>query len=306
VEDVYDEFGYGAHSPLAVKGFLAWAASHWTRAPRYLLLVGDSSWDPRNYMDEGANDFVPTKMIDTVYMETASDDWLADFNGDEFADMAVGRLPVRTVAQAALMAAKILSYEQELDQNAPNRGALMVADTGFEGQSAQTAALLPSGITVQSINRGTVGNDDLARGQIMSALNAGPAVVNYYGHGSVSVWTGAGLLDNDLAASLSNTNKLSLYVMMTCLNGYAHDAYTDTLGEAVLKAEHGGAVAVWASSGFTEPQPQFALDSEFYRQLFGTPSLRLGEATRNAKATVTDLDVRRTWILLGDPAMRIR
>jgi hypothetical protein len=93
--------------------------------------------------------------------------------------------------------------------------------------------------------------------------------------------------------------------MMTCLNGYAHDAYIDSLAEATLKAPEGGAMAVWASSGMTEPGPQFAMSSEFYRQAFGNQSLRLGQAIQNAKAATIDNDVRRTWMLLGDPAMRL-
>ena len=307
VEDVYDEYSYGAHTPLALKRFLASAAGSWSRKPQYLLLVGDSSWDPRNYLDQGANDFVPTKLIDTKYMETGSDDWLADYNDVGLVTMAIGRLPGRTAAEISLMVSKILTYEQERETNAPLRDAVMVADSGFESRSAQTQALLPSWVEVQTINRSEVGNDDLMRGQIVSALNAGPMLVNYYGHGSVSVWTGAGLLDGDAAASLTNTNRLSLYVMMTCLNGYAHDAYIDSLGESALKAQNGGAVAVWASSGFTDSSPQFAMNTEFYRLLFGgsTP-LRLGEATRSAKAAISDPDVRRTWTLLGDPAMRMR
>lgn len=185
----------------------------------------------------------------------------------------------------------------------------MVSDSGFESESTQTRALLPSSVAVQTINRSDVGNDDLMRGQIVDALNQGPMIVNYYGHGSVGVWTGAGLLDVDSAASLTNTNRLSLYVMMTCLNGYAHDAYVDSLSESALKAQNGGAVAVWASSGFTDSQPQFVMNSEFYRLLFGASGsspLRLGEATRRAKAAISDRDVRRTWTLLGDPAMRLR
>ena len=306
IEDVYDEFSYGAHTPVALKAFLSWAASHWTRPPQYLLLTGDSSWDPRNYLAQGDNDFVPTKLIDTAYMETMSDDWLADFNGDDLPDMAVGRLPGRTAAQISLMVSKIISYEQDLDQGAPLRGALLVADKGFESANKQTRALLPSNMTVQMINRGDIGNDDITRGEIVDAINQGPLVVNYYGHGSANVWTGAGLLNSTLASSLTNANKLSLFVMMTCLNGYAHSPYIDSLGESVLEAQDGGAVAVWASSGVTEPQPQFVMDIEFYRQLFGPKALRLGLATRNAKAAAPDLDVRRTWILLGDPAMRLR
>ena len=306
VEDVYDEFSYGAHTPVALKSFLARAALSWSRKPAYLLLVGDSTWDPRNYLDQGFNDFVPTKLIDTGYMETGSDDWFADFNSSGLPSMAIGRLPARTPAEVNLMVAKILTYEQERELNAPLRGAVMVADNGFENQSGQTAALLPSGIDVQTINRSQVGNDDLMRGQIVNALNQGPMIVNYYGHGSVGVWTGEALLDVDSVNGLTNTNRLSLYLMMTCLNGYSHDVYVDSLGESALKAPNGGAVAVWASSGFTEAQPQFEMDKDLYLQLFGAQPIRLGEAMRNAKAAISDPDVRRTWILLGDPTMRMR
>jgi len=306
VEDVYDEFSYGAHTPLAIKAFLMNAAGTWARKPGYLLLVGDSSWDPRNYMDQGANDFVPTKLIDTNYMETACDDWLVDFTGQGRADMALGRLPSRTVSEVSLMVSKILAYEQERELNVPLRGAVMVADNGFESKSAQTRALLPASVTTQSLNRADIGNDDLMRGQLMDALNQGPMIVNFYGHGSVGVWTGAGVLDSDLAATLTNANRSSIYLMMTCLNGYAHDAYIDSLSESVLKAPNGGAVAVWASSGYTAPDPQFAMNSQFYRLLFGGPPLRLGEAAREAKLATPDLDVRRTWMLLGDPTMRVR
>jgi hypothetical protein len=306
IEDVYDEFSYGAHTPYALRDFIGWTGSHWQRAPHYLLLAGDSSWDPRNYLEQGNGDFVPTKLIDTAYMETASDDWLADFNGDGVADIAVGRLPGRTAADVNRMVGKILLYEQERQLGTPLRGALLVADTGFEGQSGATAGLLPAGIAVQSLNRSAVGSDDVMRGQIVNGIDSGPLLVNYYGHGSVTVWTGAGLLDSELAASLTNNNKPSLFVMMTCLNGYAHDAYIDSLAESLLKAENGGAMAVWASSGFTEAEPQFVMNQQFYQQLFSAAGMRLGDATRAAKTATANSDVRRTWMLLGDPTMRIR
>jgi autotransporter-associated beta strand protein len=305
IEDVYDEFSFGAHSPFALRDFIGWTSSHWDRAPRYLLLAGDSSWDPRNYLGQGNGDFVPTKLIDTGYMETASDDWLADFNGDGVADIAIGRLPGRTATEVGRMVAKLLVYEQERQSGAPARGALLVADNGFEGKSLATSALLPPGIAVQSINRSVVGSDDVMRGQIVDGIDNGPMIVNYYGHGSVTVWTGAGLLDSDLALGLTNS-KPSLFVMMTCLNGYAHDAYIDSLAESLLKAENGGAMAVWASSGFTEAEPQFAMSQQFYRQLFSSAGIRIGDAARTAKFATSNSDVRRTWMLLGDPSMRMR
>ena len=63
---------------------------------------------------------------------------------------------------------------------------------------------------------------------------------------------------------------------------------------------------MWASSGLTEPDGQLVLDKEFMRLLFTAKKPTIGEATAQAKAAVSDLDVRHTWILLGDPTMRLQ
>jgi hypothetical protein len=117
------------------------------------------------------------------------------------------------------------------------------------------------------------------------------------------------LLTTTDAALLQNRERLSVYTLMTCLNGY-YDAGGVSLGEAMLKVEAGGAVAVWASSGMSLPAEQTRINQEFYRQLFGSSlrgsAPRLGEAAMRAKAAVTNAEVRRTWVLLGDPTMRLR
>src|SRR5205085_1141966 len=123
VEDVFDEFSFGVKSPQAIKDFLGFARSSWQKAPRFVLLVGDASLDPKNYLGLGDSDLVPTKLIDTASMETASDGWLADLDGDGIEDLAVGRLPVRTAAEAEAAVSKIINYEQ----SAPPDGVLLVA-----------------------------------------------------------------------------------------------------------------------------------------------------------------------------------
>jgi hypothetical protein len=265
------------------------------------LFVGDASYDPKNYFGQGYTDFVPTKLIDTSLMETASDDWLADFDGDGMADFAIGRLPVRSVADTNVMVNKIINYENTAPD--PQRGAMLAADNSFEGASNSVKSLLPSAMPVQTINRASA-DDATIHNQIISALNQGPLVANYFGHGSNGVWTGASLLSSPDAATLTNQNHLSLYLMMTCFNGYFQDPYNDSLGEALLKAQ-GGAIAVWASSSLTEPEGQIQVDQELYRQLFSGPRPTLGDAVLKAKRATTDSDVRRTWIFFGDPAMRL-
>ena len=93
VDDVYDEFNFGERSPYAIRTFLQTATTAWKTSPHFLLLVGDASVDPRNYLGFGFFDFVPTRIVITAELKTASDDWFSDFNNTGFATMATGRLP---------------------------------------------------------------------------------------------------------------------------------------------------------------------------------------------------------------------
>jgi len=42
------------------------------------------------------------------------------------------------------------------------------------------------------------------------------------------------------------------------------------------------------------------------RLLFNGEGLTIGEAVKRAKASITDPDIRRTWILFGDPATKLK
>jgi Peptidase family C25 len=98
--------------------------------------------------------------------------------------------------------------------------------------------------------------------------------------------------------------QLTTFVIMNCLNGYFTDPATESLSEALMRNANGGAVAAWASSAMTFADGQVSLSQEFYRQVFGSRA-RLGDAAIRAKPLTFDGDVRRTWILFGDPSMRM-
>ena len=40
--------------------------------------------------------------------------------------------------------------------------------------------------------------------------------------------------------------------------------------------------------------------------IFGNAWITLGEATASAKASVGDKDIGKTWILFGDPSMKLK
>ncbi len=310
VEDIFDEFSYGAYSPQALRAFLARAAQTWQRAPRYLLLVGDATFDPRRYLGgTGEGDLVPGLLVDTSFMEATSDDALADFDDDGLAEMAVGRLPVRTAQEASTLVAKIIAYDKGAHGDPLERGALIVSDRadGFNFQEAagDLRTQLPAGMSVQMINRDD-GDVSAVRASIITGINRGPMLVTYLGHGSVGVWTGDGLLTSADAPVLTNGERLPLFVMTTCLNGSYMELGTDSLAEALLKAPQGGGIAAWASSGLTEPGGQIQISQRLYQTLFAAQPIRLGDAIRRAKETTNDTDIRHTWILFGDPTMRVK
>jgi hypothetical protein len=271
-----------------------------------VLLVGDASVDPTNHTGMQVEDSVPTKLVAATYLETASDDWFVDQDGDLVPDIPIGRLPVRTEEEATAVVAKLTGYAQTQQTNT----ALFVADLqaendlfNFADASAAAEALLPQTITTQEFYRGTLPDTEL-KASFLTAMNQGPFLVNYVGHGSVEVWRGDLFTTTD-AQGLTNGLTLPIVVAMTCLNGLFQDIYSESIAEALIRNQQGGAIAVWASSGLTEPYGQSLMHREFITSLFAATPLRLGDAILPAKSAMTDPDIRKTWVLIGDPSMRI-
>jgi len=104
-------FKAGMEMRVLRRDFLQYASQYWKTPPQFVLLAEDASFDLKNYLGFGDWDIVPTRLIDTSSMETASDDWLADFDGDGITKLAIGRLPVRSKGESASMVDKILAYE---------------------------------------------------------------------------------------------------------------------------------------------------------------------------------------------------
>lgn len=303
IQDVFDEYNYGRIRSESIRSFLLDAHSNWATPPSYVLLLGDATYDPRDYEQRGDFNFMPAKLVDTQYEETTSDDTLSDFNNDGLAEIPIGRIPARVPVDVTNALQKVMTFESSLS-TAPSRGSLCASDVttqgfDFEALCNRLQDQLPASIPQTGINRG----EPNAKSLLLAEMNAGRYMVNYSGHGTTGVWASTSFFGSGDAAVLTNQTDLSLYTMLTCLNGYFIRPVPDSLSETLLRTTSGGAVAVWSSSGSTTPDVQEIMATRFFNQIGNGSAHRIGDLINDAKTTIiAGRDVRLSWVLLGDPA----
>ena len=328
VEDIYDEFSYGILSPQGIKDFLSYSYSNWVfPAPQYVLLVGDSAYDPKDNYGLGTINHVPTYLAQTPFMgESLTDEWYVRISGnDAIADMDIGRLPASTSVQAETMVSKIISYETTPVLKTWERNTLLVADNQVEGyevlfelMNEDAAGLLPAGMNspFREYLNDYVVPDDLTQ-STRNRLNVDGALIwNYSGHGSVQVWALRSIFSTGDVATLSNSGKLPFVVAMTCLNGFfgypeGGWAALPSLAEVLLRNSNNGAVAAFMSSGMTDPEGQRVLDQALFEGIFKRDYRTLGRAISYAKQELVANsealgETGKTFLLFGDPAMRLK
>ena len=307
VEEIFDEFNFGVLSADSIKSFLNFAYNNWAVQPKYVLLLGDASFDSRNYQGLGFFNLVPTKLVNTVFTETGSDETLADFDDDGLAEMAVGRIPARDGQFITNMLAKTANWEQNLIS--PARGALFAHDVidaqglNFGEMSIRLKDQLGPDFPPEFVSRGDADSQNV----LISKMNTGKYVVNYSGHGSIGVWASVSFFGSPSVPSLNNAGKESIYTMLTCLNGFFLNVSGSSLGENLISATNGGAIVVWSSTGLTTADVQEVMGQRFYNQLGAGNLTRMGDLIKDAKTVIPfGRDVRLSWALLGDPMLKVR
>ena len=312
LEAVYDAFNYGIVSPHAIRQFLDYAYGCWAVPPEYVVLIGEGSYDYKNYQGNG-DCVVPPKMVDTPDGLFESDTWYADVAGDDgVPEIAVGRLPVMTAEELAGQIEKIMAYESASGDW--TRNVLMVADNSdeageFPEDSDRVGMLVPGGYAKQRIYLGewTIGD---ARTAILNGINGGALLLNYIGHGALNQLAQEGMLRATDVPGLANGEKLPVMLALTCVAGRYGVPGNDCLSELLLLKNGGGVVAAWAPSGLSMNNLAVVLDEGFFRSRFTDGETILGDAVLSALedygASGGDTFMLRIYNLLGDPALRVK
>ena len=311
-EEIADEFGHGQLSAEAIQSFLSFAFQSWARpSPRYVLLLGDSSYDPRNFTGTSQPSPLPALWTKTSYLWTVSDPQLAAVNGeDALPDIAIGRLPATTVEEARMLVEKLLAWE-ESGQGLTGQAALVADNPDIAGDFEQDVrdvadSFLPGRSDVLLLRE--LGAH--TRPRIQDALNAGLSFLSYVGHGGAAVWASENVWNSWDAPSLQAQSQQPLLVTMNCLNGYFVAPAFDSLAESLLKIEGRGAIAAFSPSGLSLDGPAHQYHRALMAEITSGQHDRLGDAVLAAQKAYAQTglmpELLSVYHLLGDPGMRIR
>jgi hypothetical protein len=315
VRHAYDRHSGGIVEPQAIRALIRELAGRPLAGRgrlRYVVLVGDDTFDPLDRLGTGAVSFMPSPVVrDEGFGRIPSEGPYADLNDDGIPDLAIGRLPVATPQDADTLVGKIAVQGLSSGKLGPRHTFAVdnatVGDIQFREQAEQIARLLPAA----SIRWADVSNGiDAARTSLREGFQTGTTITHYFGHGGPEAWADEGLLTVADVAEIAEGPRATVLFAWACQAQWYVHVWGPSINEALLLQPQGGAVASFGPAGVTPVARQRELFERVYTH-FLRGRLPLGEAIRRAKAEALTANpalrsVIDGWNLLGDPALRIR
>jgi hypothetical protein len=301
----YDALAGGAFEAEAIRGLLQRLPAP-KQAPS-VVLFGDDTLDPRDYLGLGSVSFVPSLSAwDGQFGRIASENRYADRDGDGAPDLAIGRLPAGSAEVAERLVDKI---ERGSPPVGPDSTQLVAvddqgpSDISFLASGERAVKVLPVGdVRWADVSQGI----EVARAALRDGWRAGPTIAQYFGHGGADTWADERLLTTESVAELDGIGPAPLVFTWTCQAQWYQYHLGPSVNEALLLLPDGGALATVGPSGISDPGMQSVLAQSVLTRLGEGASL--GEAIRAAKAEALaqSSDARGVvegFTLLGDPAL---
>lgn len=346
IRDIYDSFNHGILHPKAIRDFLKHTATAWPKpSPRFVLLVGDASWDTKNatVMDENYPDltYYPrfktefNKILSTPYDDSAQNNrnlipTLMFFDGtghsasdnslvalddrDSTPHMAIGRLPVTQPEEVTAIVEKTIAYMEKSSVGPWRRHVLYITneDELFQSQTTQIATdLANSGMVSKRIYPDSRETSNEKHTQvILDALNQGQYMVYFLGHGGRYIWrTGPpDFRKNHDLFTLDDLEKLENNANLPIIVSLT--CYSAPF-------DHPGADSIGEKFLRLKDKGAIAFYGASWRNwpdkkmahttmTAMTQAATVGEAIRQSKQEINSETLIQTYNLLGDPAVPLR
>lgn len=345
-KSIYNEFSSGTPDAMAYRKI---CKMWWERSKtlpddsngkfRYLILFGRSVYDNRKITPEVKNINYPLLLTwesDNITSQSSS------FNSDDVfcvledntdistkngkINIASGRFPVKSVAEAKKVVDKLYKYVNNNDPGAWKNNILVIADDGDSGihmlssddfitnmQANGGERYVFNRVYIDAFHRtsdGTGQNYPEARERMLRNFKNGVLYASYVGHANPKAWTHNGLLTwNDINTEYFYKHPVFVYTG-TC-EFTRWDDVAVSGGELLFLNDQGGFIGMLTSSRATgiSYNGEFAADMGKYltkKNKFGEYD-RIGDIIVKLKNNrPSDGGHRWKYVLLGDPAMKLK
>lgn len=344
-DELFNEFSSGTPDANAYRRYMKMLydrAETEADMPSHLLLFGDCVWDNRMLTQDCRNmspdDYLLVFESENSFSETtcyADDGFYCLLDDGEGAnlltsdrpDIAVGRFPVTTEAEAKIMVDKTIGYIENKNAGSWQNTIVFMGDDGDANihmhdvnEVADATISAHPEYLVRKIMWDAYPQETSASGHGYPAVtnlikrlqSSGALIFDYGGHGRPDQVSHENVLRLTDFKAFSNKN-LPLWVTATC-DIMPYDGVEPTIGEAAVLNENGGAMAFFGTARTVFVPENKAINRAFMKYVLtydsnGKP-ITIGEAQRLTKSyLITSSEDRSAnklqYQLLGDPAVAL-
>lgn len=338
---IYNEFSSGSQDIAAIRNFVRMfynRASTPQDLPKYLLLLGDGSYDPRNRIALSQN-WIPTyESLESLNPigSYCSDDFFGFMDPTEgtsiqsvgagLLDIGIGRFPVNSPEEANNVVDKIIHYSSSRDcLNDWRNMVAFIADDEDQNdhirQAENVSSLINQSNPVYNIDKiylDAYQQESGSGGQrypqvnldINSRIERGALMMNYAGHGGEQSLALERVITIPEINEWKSFDNMPLFMTATCEFSRFDNPDFTSAGEYVILNPTGGGIALFTTVRLTFSSANANLNKNIMDTIFSKPNgvhLRLGDIFRigkNAPTTGSSFN-NRSFALLGDPAMML-
>ncbi|WAC11551.1 type IX secretion system sortase PorU [Dyadobacter pollutisoli] len=335
-DHIYNEYASGRPDITAIRDFTRQLYQQTPGKLKYLLLFGDATYDYKNIMQnqspqqranwvpvyeskESLNPVLTYSSEDYYgFMEATEGAWAESVAGDHTVEIGIGRLPVKSAAEAKVVVDKLILYASRQSAGSWKNLVRFVADDGdgavHQQHADQLAKLiqpyfLSSRLFMDEFPQTTTTLGQKAPGlnaAIRDNINKGTLILNYTGHGGTTGWAEEQILTlADIQAS-RGMNNLPLLFTATCDFGRYDDPGIVSGAELMVLSPRGSAIGAISTTRPVYSSTNFTLSKAFYESLIKIGrNGRMGDYFRDTKNKSLVGSLNRNFTLLGDPSMKL-
>lgn len=340
LEELYNEFSCGIPDPTGIKWCVKMYHDRYkndvSKQLKNVLLFGDGTFDPKNRKKAPSHKIVTYQFDNSENHIDAmvSDDYFALLDDDESisgmddVDVGIGRMLVSTNEQAQQLIQKIKSYINPSEKNSFGdwrTKIVQIADDEEDGwfilkdaepQSNFISSNHPE-IQVEKIycdaSKQILGSGGERYPDVVSKINStitdGCLIMNYTGHGGESGAAEERIISLPQISNWKNSPKLPLFVSSTCEFTKYDNPEKLSAGELISLLPDGGAIALMTTTRPVFFSVNTLTGLSFYQSVFERDTdnqpLTFGEIIKRTKNLAGSSNNKRSFTLIGDPALQI-